>query len=199
MQVFSLTTFLKVSLLDTGGRISEIQKRLDPTGEGYDFYNSYQRAFRENLKSGDSSKVDLIFDSLSNEVERENNRAVYDKINSKFGSKRSIAEVKHKKQLIFSAEDITISLDPLFSIEQSGVEKIFQVWATKKPNLTQRYAAVGCYLMREAYRNTSLGNAQFFIYDTVHDRTYSEKQINNNTSMIFKADLASISSLIKTL
>jgi hypothetical protein len=53
--------------------------------------------------------------------------------------------------------------------------------------------------MRQAYSSSPLGNAQFFFYDAVENKTFSEKQIRPNTKIIFDTDLNTISSLIKEL
>ena len=56
MEKFSLQTFIKISLMDTGSRITEIQKKLSQTA-GYDFYNSFQRAVRVFCEDNSSKKT----------------------------------------------------------------------------------------------------------------------------------------------
>ena len=198
MYTFSLNTFIKIFLLDTGHRISEIQKRLDSTG-GYDFYNSFQRATRAKINGRNATEIDRILDSPSKEAERKHNRNAYDTLQSRFGSVRSLEVVSQKRKLKFKSHGIEISVDPLFQIEKAGIPKIYSTWSTQKPELSQRYGAVACYIMRETYKSTSLANAQFNYFDTTTQKTYSEKQISNNTSLILRSDVRTISELLKEL
>lgn len=198
MTPFSLNNFIKICLLDTGGRISEIQKKLESSG-GYDFYNSFQRATRAKLKGKSDAHVMSILNAPAKQAERQYNIETYNKVQAKFGSIKSIEALSNKKKLKFGVAGIEVLVDPLFQIEKSGAIKVYSVWPTQKPELTQRYGALACHLMREAFKSTSLGNAQFHFYDAVKDKTYSEKQINNNTSLILKSDLSSISNMLKEL
>lgn len=195
---FSLNSFIKISLFDTGGRISEIQKKLEKSG-GYDFYNSFQRGTRAKLNGETDDSVDSILLSPSNDVERKYNREAYNQVQSKFGSIRSLEAVSEKRTLKYHEYGIEISVDPLFRVEKAGVMQIYSIWPTLKPAMSRKYGAVACSILKDAYKSTNLANGQFYFYDATKDKTYSEKQITNNTSLILNADLTSISSLLKSL
>ncbi len=194
---FSLNAFIKTCLLDTGGRISEIQKRLNNSG-GYDFYHSFQKAVRAHC-GGQSEEVEEILEQPSNEVERRRNRSAFESFDLKFGSSRSLETIRQPKLMQFRSAGVAISVDPLFEISKSGVRSIYSAWATQKPPLSQRYGAVACYIMRNVYRNSGLANGNFYYSDLNTGRTYSEKQITNNTPLILQADVNSIGTLIKEL
>ena len=198
MLQFSLNTFIKICLLDTGKKIPEIQKKLGDEG-GYDFYNSFQRATRAKLGGKSSEEAKALISSLSNETERKYNSALFEQVQKKFGSIRSIEPVKSKKKLSFKNHQLEIVVDPLFMFEKSGVRKVVSVWGTKSPELSQRYAAVACFIMRETYKNTALANAVFHFYDGLQDKTYSEKQIGNNTSLVLNSDVRTIANLAKEI
>lgn len=198
MYTFSLQSFIKICQLDTGSRIAEIQKKLDSTG-GYDFYNSFQRATKCRLTTLDKGEVSDILDAPSKEIERQHNRVAYNKLIEKFGSIKTLEHINNPKKLKFKNEDIEILINPLFGFTKSGGQQVHAVWPTQKPKLSQRYGAVACYIMRETYKNSGLANSQFFFTDLVGDKTYSEKQITNNTSLILSADISSISALIRQL
>jgi hypothetical protein len=198
MLTFSLNTFIKICLLDTGGRIQEIQKKLESSG-GYDFYNSFQRATREKISGASDTDVAAILNAPSKEVERKYNTEAYNSVQNKFGSIRSLESLSKKKKLTFLQADIEITVDPMFQLGKSGNLLSYSVWPTLKPELTQKYGAVACYIMREAYKGTGLSNSMFHYYDTTKDKSYSEKQITNNTSLIVNADINSISTMIKEL
>ena len=197
MIVFSLNTFVKICLLDTGGRISEIQKRLNGSG-GYDFYKPLQNAVRAH-SSGRHVKASQILAAPSNEIERKRNNLAFAAFDARFGALRSIQSVKSPKKLDFPNSGISILVDPLFEISKSGIRQVYSLWPTQSPPLTQKYGAVACQIMREAYSKTGLANASFLFSDIVSNRIYSEKQITNNTKLILMADVNSISTLVKEL
>lgn len=198
MLTFSLNTFIKICLLDTGGRIQEIQRKLERSG-GYDFYKPFQRATRSKISGSSQLDVEGILSAPVKEVERRYNTDTYNAVQTKFGSIRSLEAIRNKKALPFPEADLEITVDPLFQYSKSGNLLTYSVWPTLKPELTQRYGAVACYIMRQAYRGLGLSNSSFHFYDATKDKSYSEKQITNNTSLIVNADINSISTLIKEL
>lgn len=194
---FSLNTFIKICLLDTGGRISEIQKRLNGSG-GYDFYKPFQKAVRAHC-SGEIHKVGAILKSPKNSVERKRNSEAFQEFNTKFGSIQSLLAISQPKLVKFPEAGISVSIDPLFEANRSGGRHVYSIWLTQKPALSQRYGAVACHLMRRAYAQSQFANCSFFYTDLVSNRSYSEKQITNNTNLILMADVTSIGTLIKEL
>lgn len=198
MITFSLQTFLKICILDTGSRISELQKRLEGNG-GYDFHKSFQQAVRLHANGGAPDQVNALLSSPSNDVERRYNTASYQKFGTKYGNKRSLEAIDTAKFLTFRDAGLKIKVDPLFSLEVAGTREIYCTWQTQKPPMSQRYGAVACHVMREAFRSSGLANGQCRFVDFVGDKVYSEKQITNNTSLILNEDARSIGNLLKEL
>ncbi|WP_417723533.1 hypothetical protein [Salipiger sp.] len=197
MIAFSLNTFVKICLLDTGGRISELQKRLTSAG-GYDFYKPLHKAIRTYCP-GEPQKVTQILDAPVKDIERKYNADAFKYFASKFGTSKGLEAITSPKTINFQSAGISIRIDPVFELSHSGSRQIYCIWPTHKPQLSQRYGALACHLMRRAYSNTSLGNGSFFFSDFVTGKTYSEKQITNNTNLILMADVTSIGTLIKEL
>lgn len=194
---FSLNTFIKICLLDTGGRISEIQKRLTSSG-GYDFYKPLQKSVRAHC-SGETEQVDKILTAPTSATERKHNKTAYDRFYNKFGAVRTLGSLKQPKQVKFEKAGIAISVDPLFEMTKGGVQQTYCLWPTQAPPLTQKYGAVACHIMRIAYASGSLANSSFFFADLVSSKVCSEKQITNNTNLILMADVNSIGTLVKEL
>lgn len=197
MLTFSLNTFIKICLMDTGSRISEIQKRLSSTG-GYDFYKTLHKAIRTFATAG-QDKVEEILAAPVNDVERKRNRDAFLVFQEKFGATKSLDAVKMPKLLKFPDAGIAISVDAAFQIVKGGTLQIYSVWPTQKPELSQKYGALACHIMRRTYSNTAFANASFFYADLVSEKSYSEKQVTNNTNLILMADVSSIGTLIKEL
>ncbi|MCX2724339.1 hypothetical protein [Roseibium salinum] len=110
-----------------------------------------------------------------------------------------MAVVDSPKAIQFKEAGISVVTDPLFEYLKAGNQSTFSLWPTQKPQLTQKYGAVACHLMRTAYANSALGNRKFYFFDLVNNKTYSEKQINNNTNLILLSDVNSIGDLIKKI
>lgn len=187
MEQFSLTTLVKIFLMDTGSRISELQKKIE-SQSGYDYYNTYARAFRSYIADRDIDRANEIISEPRNEHERKNNAAAFDALVKKFGASRTLSAVTTKKIWTPKGAKFSVVVAPLFELEKAGSRHIYLTWALQKPELTQRYGAVACYIMRQAFAGHSLANASFFCHDLVSNRTYSEKQITNQTSKIFQSD-----------
>ena len=184
---FSLNTFIKICLLDTGGRISEIQKRLVRKG-GYDFYKPLQQAVRAH-SHGDHAKAMDLLDKPQSEVEKKHNQDAFAEFEKRFGSMTTLEAIDQSATVRFADAGIAIKLDPLFGFLKSGSQNVYALWPTKQPGLSQRYGAVACHLLRRAYADSALGNRSFFFADLVESKTYSEKQITNNTNLILTTDI----------
>lgn len=98
---FSLNGFIKLCLLDTGEKISELQKRLTPK-PGYDFYRPLQQSVHA-FCDGDKEKAVKIISKPANDVERERNKDAFDVFCKKFGKSNSLEKVKQKKYLSLAA------------------------------------------------------------------------------------------------
>lgn len=194
---FSLTTFIKICLLDTGGRIAEVQKRLSGQG-GYEFYKPLQKAIRLYCDD-EPDAAQAVLAAPTNATERKYNQEAFKSFEAKFGSIQSLSGLKSPKTLQFKSAGISIAVDPLFEVTKSGVQCAYAIWPTQKPQLTQRYGAVACHILRRAYGNTALGNKTFHFCNLVDGKSYSEKQVNNNTNLILMADVTSLGTLVKQL
>lgn len=194
---FALNSFLKICLMDTGSRIVEIQRRLAGPG-GYDFYRPFQKSVRA-FCDADFDAVEQILSAPTKVAEKKYNRAAFEGFKVKFGEPNSCVSFSQPEALKFPEHEMSIFVDPLFFIDKSSGQQIYSLWPTKSPKVTQRYGAVACFIMRQAYVQTRFSNASFFLYDVISEKLYSEKQINSNTELILKADVASISALLKQL
>lgn len=194
---FSMNTFIKICLLDTGGRITEIQKRLSSAG-GYDFYKPLQKAVRAHA-SGHKEKISSILDAPTNDVERKHNKTAFSSFETKFGTGINLQALVEPRKLEFPTAGIIISVDPLFELSKKDVRRVYCLWPTQAPQLTQKYGAVACHIMREANSDGKMANSSFYLADLVSKRVYSEKQITKNTTLILAADINSIGTLIKEL
>ena len=67
MERFSLQSYIKICLMDTGNRISEIQRKLEGK-TGYDYYNSFQRAVEEYCSDKKSAKPKAILAALQTKL-----------------------------------------------------------------------------------------------------------------------------------
>lgn len=185
-------------MMDTGGKIAELQKKLDPSG-GYDFYNSFSRAVRTYCEDKASDKPAEILAAPTREVERRHNEAAFNAFKDKFGSIRSLEAIKKPTAFVPENANFEIVVDPIFGFEKAGAKLAFLPWAIQKPVLSQKYAALACYIMRQAYKGSKFGNWQFNVCDLNTGKNYSENQITENTSKILAADARMISNFLSEL
>ncbi|MDW4548843.1 hypothetical protein R5H32_05700 [Defluviimonas sp. D31] len=195
---FSLSTYIKLCLLDTGRQISEIQKKLSSTG-GFDFYWTLSKAIAAYIDGKSDDEINDILLSSSSPSQQTYNTAAYENFIKRFGKKKNMSILNKKKTNTFFTGGIAIVFDPLFSIEDSSGIHVYSIWANQKPELTQKYGAVACYLQREAYKNSALANSKFYFADLAAGRIYSESQITNSTSIIAKTDLKKINNMVSDL
>lgn len=198
MERFSLQSFVKVCLLDTGGKIAELQKKLEPSN-GYDFYNTFNRAVRAYCDDKSSSKPGDILSVPTRDVERKLNEAAFNAFKGKFGTKRSLETIKNPISFVPDNANFEIFVDPVFGFEKAGSRLAYLPWTIQKPALNQRYAAIACYIMRQAYMGTKYGNWQFNVCDLNSGKNYTENQITDNTPKILAADARMISNFLLEL
>ncbi|WP_444463249.1 hypothetical protein [Rhodobacter capsulatus] len=188
MEQFSLASFIKICLMDTGSRISELRKKIESQG-GYDYYNSFSRAVGAFIEDGNRDRADEILAEPRNDHERSNNMGCFEAFIAKFGTTRSLTAVTAKKSWTAPNAKFSINISPLFEIEKAGTRQVFATWALQKPDLSQKYGAVACYIMRQAFSGHPLANAGFYFYDLTGGKIYSERQVSNSTSRIFASDV----------
>lgn len=188
MEQFSLASFIKICLMDTGSRISELRKKLESQG-GYDYYNSFSRSVVAYIEDGNRDRANEILAEPRNDHERSKNTGCFEAFVAKFGTTRSLTAVAAKKSWQPPNANFSINISPLFEIEKAGTRQVFATWALQKPELSQKYGAVACYIMRQAFSGHSLANAGFYFYDLTGGKVYSERQISNSTSRMFASDI----------
>lgn len=197
VHTISLNSFIKICLLDTGGRISEIQRRLSGSG-GYDFYRTLQRAIRA-YSGGDHAGAHDALAGAASDAERIHNQRGFENFQRRFGDIRTLSPFNYPRAVDFPTAGLSLQIDPLFEFFRSGVRYVACAWATQKPEMTQRYGAVACHLMRLAYAGHPIGNSSFLFADLAAGRTFSERQITNNTNLILQSDVIAIGALLDRL
>lgn len=192
---FSLASFLRICQQDTGQRIAAIERKLR-TSSGYDFYHSLNRAIRARVSGASKEEVEDILLSPSNAAEREYNLAAYREFEERYTRNRAIAVVKRQRTYHVPRSAISIVCDPLFSTTENGTQWVHAIWATRTPQLLNKYAAVGCLILRECYRNTTLANSNFAIANLTNGKRVGEKSIRNVTAAVLRSDASTLSQLI---
>ena len=77
MEKFSLQTFIKICIQDTGTRISELQRKVENIGNGYDFYNSFYRAVSLYIEDGNIDRANVVISDPANSHERKYNSLAF--------------------------------------------------------------------------------------------------------------------------
>ena len=198
MYSFSLPSFLKICLLDPSKQVAEVQKKVNSTG-GYDYYRTLSSAITAKAKKRTEDEILDILMSPTNAAERELNKNAYQVFNKRYGKRTGLSDIQRPRVFIPKNADFSIRLSPSFSIETKDALEIYSTWAMQKPEMSQNGGAIACFIMKEAYRTTTLANSQFFLADLISGKQYSEKQIKNSTSITFNTVVATVSRLIVEL
>lgn len=193
--IFSLSSFLRLCQMDTGQRIVAVDKKLN-AGASYNFYQTLTRAIRAHLSGASSDVVEDILSSPSNAVEREYNVAAFKAFTERYANIRSVEALKRPRPYDIPGHNISITCDPLFSTVEKDNKWVHAIWATRTPQLQRKYAAVGCLILRECYRNTSLANSTFAIANLTDGSRTGEKSISNATRAILRSDANTIEQLV---
>lgn len=194
MYVFSLSTFLKICLLDHSKQIAEIQKKISPSG-GYDYYRTLNLAIKAKSNGKTEDEINHILNSPSNAAERVQNTTAYEYFAKKYGVSKSLSTFYTSRSISNEYGYFKILINPSFSISTGGERKIFCIWPNQNPKMTRTGGAIACYLMKEAYKNSKLSNSEFFLLDVVGKRQYSEKAISNTTSIVFNSVVRTMSDM----
>lgn len=178
-------------------QVSEVQKKASLASSGYDYYWTLYKAIALHAGGAPTDEIESVLLSAASPTEATNNRAAYEVFRGRFGSKKNIAPIKRSISRHYENGVLEIVFNPLFQVEDKRGINVYSVWAIQNPELEQGYAAMACYLIKEAYRKTTLANSQFFFFDLVSDRVYSERQITNSTSVVAKVELSKLAEIIK--
>jgi hypothetical protein len=192
---FSLQSFIRLTLLDTNFLISALQRKLTSSG-GYDYYWTLGRAINSHILGKSEDEIHDILTSASNPTEQNYNRLAYENYKKKFGKKKDIATANLQKTKSYQNGEVSIQFTPNFTVTDSKGQHTYCIWANQTTKLTQSAGAMACYMLRDAYRNSKASNHQFYLVDLAADRTYSEKQISNTTSIAFQIDVGKVASIL---
>lgn len=195
MERFSLQSFLKICESTTAERRAAIDRKLS-LDAGYDFYRTLSKAIRAFAAADSPDSIDDVLDSPSNAVERERNRAAFDSFKKRYGRLSSLQQVKLSKTVTFKEYGIEIVCDPLFQTVESSVPHLHSVWSVASPTLSSTYGAIGCHLMRLAYKSSTFANSRMCIANLTTSQRVTERQINNSTAAVLLSDLRMLSMLI---
>ena len=195
MQTFSLSSFLKICLLDPTRQVSEVQKKLSSSG-GYDYYRTLTLAIHAKAQGRSEDEIVDILESPSSPAEQLRNTSAYNAFVRKYGAKNGLSVFTKPRTVSPKDGNFLIKIAPTFSIETQSSSKVYAIWAMQTPPMTPAGGALACYIMKNAYRKTSSANSEFFIEDLVGRKAYSEKQIKNSTALTFSSVVQTISRLI---
>lgn len=192
---FTLASFLRICQMDTGQQIAAVERKLN-SSSGYDFYHSLSRAIRAQVSGGSKEEIEDILLSPSNAAEREYNIAAYREFAARYARKKGVEVMRQQRTYKLPKSNISIVCDPLFSTTEQGIKWVHAIWASRTPPLQHKYAAVGCLILRDCYRNSNLANATFAMANLTNGKRVGERSVSNTTAAILKSDANTLSQLI---
>lgn len=194
--IFTLASFIRICQLDTGEQINAIARKLN-SSSGYDFYHSLNNAVRARAAGKSKEEIEDILLSPSNASEREYNLAAYRVFEKRYGNKKGLEALTQKRTYKVPGSAISIVCNPVFRTTENGTQWVHSIWGIRTPQLQNKYGAVGCYVLRECFRTSTLANSTFAMANLVDDKRISAKSIGNATSAILKSDARTLTQLIE--
>lgn len=168
-----------------------MDKKLNSQGSGYDFHWSLHDAIRAFINGSNEEDIEAILATPKNTSERKYNSKAFENFKSRF-AKKKLEIVEESQFHAVPAHGIQIKVEPWFASEEKGQKYLHAVWATSKPPLEQRNAAIGCFVLQQEFSSTKFGNSKFCVMDLTKPQRYSSQQINARTAIAFEETCASI-------
>lgn len=189
MPQIALTTFLKLYSMNRLQKEREYKKYLKPGG-GYDFYWTLKKSATAMTVGGKTyDESAKIFKSISNAAEIKNNKEGLTSLDEWLGD----AELKFFNPphgaIKSPKEFLTIKLKPEFGFESSQGRRLVTIWNTKVPEITQRMAAAGIYLMDSQLRKGQFEDCACTVLNLRKKFLYITDRISDETKMSVTAEL----------
>lgn len=189
----NLNTFIRYYSIDPSKLVGEVGRRMQQTG-GYDFYRTLAEAIKAHIRGATDDEIQFILGGASSPSEVSYNKSAYEMFMKKFGKKRSLSEFDKKGRVRLCGGELVVVTSPIFSVETISEFSVFNVWAAQNPVLDRARAAVGVYLMQQAFKR-SAPNYQYKVFDAVSGKTYGS--VNNATAQAVEQVSKSIIDIAK--
>ena len=181
MLSFNLPTFVKICHLDNHQMLNEIEKKLNPKGDGHSFHWSLKKAIHAHIDGASKEDINDILDTPSRPAERTHNRTAYENFEKRFGKVQKIEKIEESEVYAVAEHGIEIRVEPWFSTEENGKKFLHVVWAIASIKLERRNANIGCFILRETFKSSKWGNSTFCIMDLTSSKRYSDKTVTEKT------------------
>lgn len=173
----SVNTFIRYYCLDMSKLITEISRRMQGVS-GYNYYGMLNDSVRARANGASSDEIKFILNRSPNVSENFNNGSAFKKFEEKFGNKKNISAFDRSGKVKLCSGQLVVSVSPQFSIESSRGFSVYNIWALQTPDLDRGRAAIGVYLMQQAFIRT-LPNYTYRMFSAKDGKTYST--IGNTT------------------
>ncbi|MDE4276606.1 hypothetical protein PXK58_20025 [Phaeobacter gallaeciensis] len=174
----NVNTFIRYYSIDPSKLVGEVSRRMQQPG-GYDYYRLLSDAIKAKIENASDDEIQLILSGSSNPSEVSYNRSAYEVFVSKFGKKKNISIFEKKGQVKLLDGELVIVASPAFSHQTANEFSVYNIWAAQNPPLDRARAAVGVYLLQQAFKK-SVPNYQYKVFDAVTGKTYGA--VNNATA-----------------
>jgi hypothetical protein len=174
MLTFGFSAYLKLVCLNDKPQVSEVKKRVSPSGKPYDFHRSFRLISRKMLL--ESVPIDEIADAIQN-IKREPERN-----SAKKAIKEIIAWRKASKAMeLFKAPSMIyespgsmfqVRFDPDFAAHIDGRKTAIHLWNTQKPQLQRTFVLSSLALMAGKYKSEEDGVDDIAVYSLVDHQMY---------------------------
>ncbi|WP_168157389.1 hypothetical protein [Erythrobacter sp. QSSC1-22B] len=164
--------------MDTAKQISEIGRRLQGEGSGYDYYKNFAMAVRAFASKKSSDEIAYILESASRPDEVSYNKAAFTNFKKRFGSKKTLENFTKVGRLQLADGQLEVRSTPLISFEASGTLSVVHFWCSQQPPMDKAKANIACYILQQSFAKTA-PNYKYCLFDAVNEKLYTG---TNNTA-----------------
>lgn len=182
MPTFGFSAYLKLLCLNSRPQRTEVRKRLQPSGSGYDFHRSLHVLSRRHVLGGESF-LQLAPEFLKIVKEPERNSA-------RVGIENLIDWRKKHAGLVFDVGGVTydspngvykVKYAPDFGVILNGRKTAIHIWNTKRPKLEDRFVYGSLSLVSKAYSGIEGGPEDVAVLSLRDNRIYCLSEVGDMT------------------
>lgn len=182
----SFSTFLKLSSLSNIAVLGQLKRRLSDNG-GYNYHRSMRRSVAGIQFGGmslDEAK-EITSATPTSWEKRDNTRGVerffnwYSDLNPKpaqLPSGRYVSE----------SELLAVTVEPEVAFLKNGLFFAYSLWNTLRPDLTDKIAGMGVFLLRQELAKPPHDTYRFGLYNLITEKRYDELDIPDVAADLFQ-------------
>lgn len=177
----SLTTFLYNDVVDSVTQTDRLERRVNGTGKGGDYYWAAKLAAAKMFEEGMSydQAISEVMVNMTVATQRLDNQSILKVLNDFRLAQGGIPRVPPRGEVVAPLNILAVQLEPNFAIEKNGKVTAYVPWMFKDDRLSAKIAGVGIHLLQTKLAFGDYADWRFAMIDTVNGSIF--KKTHKNT------------------